>query len=194
MMPQSQSPMSMGANDVRKQQFGTALEKGFMDLMGHQAMKNQEAPTSAPLVEDHPAEMEVEKESTGNNAKAATSQVEEIESGSPVLYGLDKLWEQKPQLRPYITKHYGKKEVKTEYDKKTGQNRILTTWPSGRITVKTIMPPIQQDEGEDIPLSKSGMGKVEDEIRGADVLVPYLDTLIDITTPTNDLIKEKQNL
>lgn len=163
------------------------MSEALSKVMANPMMRNQPAPMTNPLMEEHPEGMQ--KIQTHGKER-----FQELDPGTSSLYGIDQLWDRNPMARPLIEKRYGKKDVKREYDKSTGATRLVTTWPSGRRTVKTIMPPIEQDEGEDIPLSKSGMGKVEDEIRGADVLVPYLDTIIDIATPTNDLIKEKQNL
>lgn len=176
--PMNSSPMAQsmpgGAEGVRQQQNGTALQKGLMEVMQHQAMKNQEMPTQAPILEEHPAERM-------NDSKSQTKVIE-TERGTPALYGLDEMWETKPQLRPYIEKHYGKKEVKDQYDKKTGMNIVRTKWPSGRITVKTMMPEVE-DTGNEVPLTKPGMVKVENEIRGTDALLPYLDELIELSKP-----------
>lgn len=199
MMPQGNQPTigneaPTGAAGVRQQINGTALQKGLMEIMQHPMMQNQNMLTQAPLMNDHPEEMAQARQSVQSTTQPKST-MQEIHSGNPAEYFVDKMWNDEPGMRPYLIKRgYKAPDVKEVYDKKTGATRVTTTWPSGRKTVKTIMPPIEQDEGEDIPLSKSGMGKVEDEIRGADVLVPYLDTIIDIATPTNDLIKEKQNL
>lgn len=162
-----------GAEGVRQQQNGNALEKGLMEVMQHQAMKNQPMPTQAPLMNEHPAESRSDSQSG--------SKVEELDAGTPALYGLDELWDKKPHLRPYIEKNYGKKEVKPEYDKKTGQNRIRTTWPSGRITVKTVAPQFNEEDLEKgIPLTTQVLNKVVNQVRGADAVLPYIDKIIDM--------------
>lgn len=184
MMPNApQAPMG-GAEGVRQQQAGTALQKGLMEVMQHQAMKNQQTPMTAPLMEDHPAERS-EIQNVAQMPNRSRTQLQEIEAGSPAAYGIDELWDAKPHLRPYIVKQgFKAKEIKPSYDKKSGMMQVQTTWPSGRITVKTIKPEQEEDTGNEIPLSKPTLVKVENETRGIDALLPYMDSLIEMSKPT----------
>lgn len=172
-----------GVDAVRQQQNGTALQKGLMEVMQHQAMKNQESPTQAPLLDQHPEE-EAQTAQTAQNAMPTQpkSQMQEITAGNPAEYFVDKLWEENPDMRALIKKRgYRDKEEKPEYDKKTGVTRITTRWPSGRTTVKTIQPVFDESDLEKgIPLTPQVLNKVVNQVRGSDAVMPYIDKIIEM--------------
>lgn len=171
MLRNSLTPSGMNAETVRQQQNNAALGQALTGVMEHPAMKNQIAPTMVPQMAGHPAE-------------ASGGEIQEIDRGTPAHYKLDQLWEDKPEMRPFlVSRDYGK-EVKETFDKRTGETRVVTKWPSKRITVKTIRPKLEEDLSNEIPLTKPGLAKVENEVRGIDSLIPYMDSLIEMSKPT----------
>jgi DNA-binding transcriptional MerR regulator len=155
--------------------FKPELSQAIADIMKNPMMKNQPVPTQSPLMNEHPEGMQPLQ--TKPNQR-----FQELEPGNTSLYGIDQLWDSNPYARPAIEKRFGKKEVKKIYDKATGATRIETTWPSQRITVKTIMP-MQQEESGEIPLTKPVLNKAVMQVRGTDAVIPYIDKLIDMATP-----------
>lgn len=172
-IPDVEMPQQNMYQPIKMNDMGEALKK----VMGQPMMQGQAEPATPPLMNDHPAEME--RQSQRNNER-----IQELEAGTSSLYGIDRLWDMNPLARPYLEKKGYKKEVKRETDKKSGIEKIYTKWPSGKITVKSIMPE-QEDTGDEIPLTKPGLVKVEDEIRGTDSLLPFLDKLITMSKPRN---------
>lgn len=174
------TPSGMNQGIVNPQgMFNPELSQSLMDVMNNPIMKNplmQNQPvTQSPLLNEHPEGMM--PLATNKNER-----FQEMMKGNPTLYAVDQLWDSMPQAREAIAKRYGKKEIKKIFNKQTGATRIETTWPSGRFTVNTIMPE-QEDTGDEIPLTKPGLSKVENEVRGTDSLMPYLDELIELSKP-----------
>jgi len=186
MMPNA-PPQLGGAEGVRQQQNGTALQKGLMEVMQHQAMKNQAMPTQSPLMQDHPQESahDAEMQNQPFSDHQPQRQMQELNAGNPAEYFVDKMWNDQPNMRPYLIKRgYKEPDVKEVYDKATGATRVTTTWPSKRKTV-TIIPPIISKEAleGDIPLTKSVLNDAVKQVRGTDAVMPYIDKLIDMATP-----------
>lgn len=171
---------AMSEPAVRQQLNGTAFQKALQDVMGLPQMKNMQMPTQMPIMNDHPAEQEVQSEqaqamaSQSPTSNQPKSQVQEIESGNPSSYWVDKFWDDNPKMHAYIKKRgYKEKDVKPEFDKRTGETRIRTTWPSGRITIKTITPP--KKEGElDTPLTTTMKSKHQNVVASVDTALPTL--------------------
>ena len=149
---------------VRQQQNDKALQDSLAGVMGHQAMKNQPTPMAAPLLTDHPANVD---------------QVQQIDAGTPSLYPMDKIWEERPDLRASMKKDGREKTVTPTYDKKTGQTRIETKWPSGRVTVK-IIAPIGKTGIEEIPLTAAMKTKHQNVISSVDTVLPVLDKIMEL--------------
>ena len=157
--PNAYQPIKM--NDM-----GEALSK----VMGNPMMQGQSVPTTAPLMNDHPAEME--RVQSQHNEK-----VQELEPGTSSLYGIDRLYDMNPLARPYLEKKGYKKEVKRESDKRAGVERIYTKWPSGKITVKTVTPQLAEGEEPPVKLTNAVMGQNQRVITSVDNALPEIEKL-----------------
>ena len=104
-----------------------------------------------------------------------------INKGSPHLAGIDQMYENNPLSRAFLEKKGYKKEVKRERDKKSGDEIVYTTYPSGRMT-KTIIRPekTEADMEGDIPLTQTNLNMAVKQIKGIDALEPYLDKILEM--------------
>ena len=60
-----------------------------------------------------------------------------INQGNPELYSIDQLYDSNPLARMGLKKRGYEKKQETKYDPKTGVSSVITTYPSGKVTVNT---------------------------------------------------------
>jgi len=99
---------------------------------------------------------------------------EVISEGSPSMYGLDKLYESNPMVRPFMEKKGHKKKEDIQYDKESGTTRITTTWPSGLTSVRTVGGKATDYS----PLTSTGKKDMQSIIGTTASVVKSLDGLI----------------
>jgi len=120
----------------------------------------------------------------GENYIKPTAQPEEphevvIAQGFPHLSGIDQMYENNPLSRAFLEKKGYKKTEEVKFDSKTGKTSLITKYPSGKITLKTISPNEAATDTENgIPLTKPVLNKVVNQIRGADAVMPYIDKIL----------------
>ena len=59
-----------------------------------------------------------------------------INQGNPELYSIDELYDSNPLARMGLNKRGYKKTQVTKYDPKTGSTSVVTTYPSGKVSVR----------------------------------------------------------
>ena len=111
--------------------------------------------------------------SGGFSHPSQSSGGEVLSEGSPSMYGLDNLYETNPMARPLMDKRGLKKTQDVKYDSKTGETRITTTWPSGRIEV-------QRSGGNagGVKNTNAVITKAQNTVNGVVNALPILDDLI----------------
>ena len=119
-----------------------------------------------------------------------------LNEGNPNEFGVDAMWENRPDARPYLEKRGYTKTVKTSVDKKTGANIVETKLPSGRIIKKTITQAVKPEDLEaGIPLTKTVLTSAVKQVRGTDAVLPYIDELIKMggasLDKNGDLVRDK---
>jgi hypothetical protein len=163
-MPQNMSFANQPMNDLTKMQ---NVSPALKELLANPVIKGQEANPMPSFVNDHPAEAQ----------KADNTRFQELEQGNPVFYGIDKLYELNPLARSALEKRGFKFEQKRESDKKSGIEKIYTQWPSGRVTIKTILPQLSQGEKAPVKLTNAILTQNQRVITSVDNALPELEKL-----------------
>lgn len=101
-----------------------------------------------------------------------------ISKGSPHLAGVDQLWETNPRARPFLEKQGYKKTQEIKFDNKSGKTTILTTLPSGTVTMKVIGGAALSG-GDGIPLTNKMVSAHQEKIAAIDTAVPVIKEIID---------------
>ena len=83
-----------------------------------------------------------------------------------------------------------------KFDTKTGQTRIVTTYPSGKITMQSVG---LGQAGDGIPLTNAMITKNQKVISSVDVAIPIIEKIIDLKgilpdTPIPDFLWNKKGL
>jgi hypothetical protein len=103
-----------------------------------------------------------------------------LSKGSPHLAGIDAMYDNNPLSRAFLEKKGFKKSEDIKYDTKTGKTILITKYPSGKKTVRTVVPTGSQAEENGIPLTKPVLNKVVNQIRGTDAVMPYIDKILEM--------------
>lgn len=101
-----------------------------------------------------------------------------ISKGSPHLAGVDQLYENSPGSRPFLEKRGYKKTQEIKFDNKSGKTTILTTYPSGTVTMKVIGGAALSG-GDGIPLTNKIISGHQEKIAAIDNAVPVIKEIID---------------
>lgn len=108
--------------------------------------------------------------------KPAAPDEQVINEGARNLHGIDELYEKNPMAREYLEKKGFKKKVETKFDAKSGKTRILTTYPSGRMILKTIGSAGSAEDG--VPLTNSMVTQHQRIIAGVDNALPIIEDIL----------------
>lgn len=106
-----------------------------------------------------------------------------IDQGIPAQYKIDEFWDMHPEYQKLLEKQGYKKIVETKIDNKTGEVKVVTTYPSKRITVKTMSTRGQSGDG--IPLTNAMITKHQQVSSAVDNLLPTLKKLRDLKSHKN---------
>lgn len=71
------------------------------------------------------------------NGESSTNSKQVVNEGNPSLYKIDELYEKSPQYRKALEKRGFKQTQVTKYDPKTGVTSVITTSPSGKVTLSS---------------------------------------------------------
>jgi len=97
-----------------------------------------------------------------------------ISEGVPALYKVDELWEKSPNLHPYLEKKGYKGSQEIKFDNKTGKTSVITSYPSGKITVKSAGAQSAEDGA---PLTTKMISKHQNIISSIDNAVPIIQQI-----------------
>ena len=109
---------------------------------------------------------------------AAANPLQILTQGEPRLASIDALYDQNPLSRALLEKKGFKKSQKIEFDKKTGQTRIMTTYPSGKVTLQMVGNAAAGQDG--IPLTNAGVTRHQKIISSVDSALPIIDKILDL--------------
>jgi hypothetical protein len=105
-----------------------------------------------------------------------------LKKGLPHLAGIDQMWDAKPEYRKYLEARGYKKTEQVKVDNKTGKTTILTTYPSGTITMQTMSKPASEDG---VPLTNAMVTKHQQVSAAVDNLIPILEKLKNLPEHSN---------
>lgn len=125
-------------------------------------------------------QLQPEAQQDGTEQPSAVEQPQIITPGTPRLEAIDNLYDQNPLSREYLEKKGFKKKTEVKFDPKTGQTRILTTYPSGKVTLQLVGSAAKGEDG--IPLTNAVITQHQKTISAIDNVIPTLEE-----------IKEKSN-
>jgi hypothetical protein len=149
------------------------LQQMKQQPQGQQQMPGQQQPMAqeggAPIA---PAAAPVAPEAEKPNP------LQIITQGEPRLASIDALYDQNPMSRALLEKKGFKKAQKIEFDKKTGQTRIMTTYPSGKVTLQMVGNAAAGQDG--IPLTNAGVTRHQKIISSVDSALPIIDKILDL--------------
>ena len=97
-----------------------------------------------------------------------------ITEGNPRLAAIDQLYDTNPLSREFLEKKGFKKKTEIKFNQKTGMTSVLTTLPSGRVTLKQVGDP-KRDDG--IPLTSNQITKHQNVVSSVDNVLPVLDKI-----------------
>lgn len=115
-----------------------------------------------------------------------------INKGSPHLAGVDRLYDENPLSRAFLEAKGFKKKQEVKFDNKTGKTSILTTYPSGRMTLQSAGGSIATGEG--IPLTSKMISKHQNIVSSIDNALPVIQEILDLNKQekgTNGKEKDK---
>lgn len=159
-----------------------ALQQGGTGMGGGGGgMDAPNAPAFTPIASMGQSDQQMPAETA---AQQQQPQEQVLEQGSPHLAGVDALYDKEPRSRPYLESKGYKKEVKRERDKKSGAEMIYTKYPSGKITVKKIMPD-QAGGDAAIPLTNKMVSTHQRVISSVDNALPLLERLKNMPNHSN---------
>lgn len=105
-----------------------------------------------------------------------------ITPGSRHLYGIDQMYDSNPLSRVFLEKKGYKKSQQVKFDNKTGKTSIITTYPSGKVTVQTT----SSTSGEEgIPLTNKLISRNQGVIAGVDNAIPVIQDIINLSDTNN---------
>lgn len=104
-----------------------------------------------------------------------------INQGNPELYSIDQLYDSNPLARMGLKKRGYEKKQETKYDPKTGVSSVITTYPSGKVTVNHSVPANSGFEA----ITAANRTKAIDTIMGVTNVLPTIDNLISIAEKGN---------
>lgn len=103
-----------------------------------------------------------------------------LSPGNPQFYNIDDAYEKHPEARAFLEKKGFKKVEKMQVDK-SGNVRLFTKSPSGRVTVRNTGAPQAKDiMNGNIPLTKPVLNKLVNQLRGSIAVKPYIKKLLDL--------------
>lgn len=153
---------------MRQQQGQQAPQEGQQPPMGADMGASQPgAQQAAPAAETAPE---------ANPAAANPLQI--LTQGEPRLAAIDSLYDRNPLSRALLEKKGFKKSQKIEFDKKTGQTRIMTSYPSGKVTLQVLGS--AGAAGDGIPLTNAGVTRHQKIISSVDNAIPVLDKILNL--------------
>lgn len=114
----------------------------------------------------------------GSGSIPGATPLQVITQGEPRLAAIDALYDRNPLSRALLEKKGFKKKTEVKFDQKTGQTRILTTYPSGKVTLQLASP--GGTAGDGIPLTNKMISKHQNIISSVDVALPILDKILNL--------------
>ena len=107
-------------------------------------------------------------------SSAQQNPVQTIVPETPELRAMDDLYDKNPIARSLLEKLGLKKKTEIKFDNKTGQTRVVTTYPSGKVTLQTSSLP---QTGDGIPLTNKMISKHQNVISSVDNVLPVLEKI-----------------
>jgi hypothetical protein len=128
------------------------------------------------------AQQAIPESTASNNAQIITQ-------GEPRYAGMDALWDQNPLSREFLKKKGFEKKTEIKFDQKTGQTRILTTYPSGKISLQTF-DGAGGANGE-APLTTANVTKQQSIVNNIDNTLPVIKDILSLDKNTkSDYLKK----
>lgn len=111
-----------------------------------------------------------------------------VSQGSPHLYNVDKMYDEQPLSRAFLEKKGLKKKQDVKFDAKTGQTTVMTTWPSGKITVQTLGSIAGTNgQGDNMPLTTAARTLNQNMVGAVTNAIPLVDKLASFNTPVKGI-------
>lgn len=101
-----------------------------------------------------------------------------VTRGAPHLAAVDAMWDNNPRSRPFLEKQGYKKTQDIKFNAKTGQTTVVTKYPSGTITTKTVGS-LASSTGDGIPLTNKMISQHQQMIAAIDNAKPVIQEIID---------------
>jgi hypothetical protein len=105
-----------------------------------------------------------------------------ITQGEPRFAAIDKLWDQNPLSRELLKKKGFDKKTEVKFDSKTGQTRIMTSYPSGKRTLEVIGTSGMNGEA---PMTTANVTKQQAIITGIDNTIPVIKDILALDKSTS---------
>lgn len=99
-----------------------------------------------------------------------------VAKGQPQLAGIDAMYENNPLSRAFLEKKGYKKTQEIKFDNKTGKTTIITTYPSGKVTVQASSG--GGTTGDGMPLTNKMVSKHQGIIAAVDNAVPIIEEIL----------------
>lgn len=150
-----------------------AEQKLGQDLFGGNSSNNQSVSTDNSNIQT-PLRENI------NNGMNANQNQSIVNAGNPDLYKLDNAYNSNPRARKYLEGKGYKQTQVTKYDLKTGSSAVITTYPSGKVSV-TNTP---GNGSTVIPLTNNLKTQMQNIIAGVPKVKVKIDSLIKSPSPT----------
>ncbi len=106
-----------------------------------------------------------------------------VAAGSPHLAAIDAMWDNNPLSRAFLEKKGYKKTQDVKFNAKTGQTTIITKYPSGTITTKTVGTGAGGGTGE-APMTTANVTKQQNIVSAIDNTLPVINDILKLDKST----------
>jgi hypothetical protein len=136
------------------------------------------APTSRemPSTFTQPMEQQAQSANQPTEQAPANNNMQVITEGTPRLASIDTLWDQNPLSREFLKKKGFEKKTDVKFDQKTGQTRVITTYPSGKTTLEIIGTP--GGANGEVPITTANVTKNQSIISAIDNTIPVIKDIL----------------
>lgn len=158
-------------------------EKAFRDMFS-QATGGGQAAGLAPGQQGISGEAQFPGAQASAAQQAAKAQAPSnavvASAGNPSMYNVDQLYDQNPLSRAFLEKQGFKKTQSIQRDPATGATNVITTFPSGKVTIQE-SPKV---ESEFSAPTRSTISDNQAILRGIDNTIPVIDKLKKMEAPS----------
>lgn len=153
------------------------LVKALMQMRQQpQGQQMPQAPQQPDMSADMGMPQQAPAQSPANEPEAERpNPLQVITQGEPRLASIDALYDRNPLSRQFLEKKGFTKKTEVKFDPKTGQTRILTTYPSGKVTLQLVGSAAKGEEG--IPLTNAVITQHQKTISAIDNAIPTLEEI-----------------